>query len=312
MAFFKEAPIKSLTRDRDAAKANFDRLAAELAEAEAATISTKQTAVAAVLAGDKIAGSVAKTAHGAALIDQSTSQEAFAEARKMLAFLDESIATMADQKTRAATAAASNELAVELIEAHAAYHASTSALNEICSRVLAVTQEANGMAVFLTSSLIEVGLAAPIVAEHLRLHARAVLNHQAAAVMPKPAPEPVKVIAPAKPPLTQVFVTRAVRWKDHDGFDRCSAKFLDAEMPPRAAAYALKVGAALPMNSPERKNKGSWPTHVTLNNCFDLDKEETGTAPPSGSVVEPTIHSAFQPLPGLRAPFQLKIAAGGA
>jgi hypothetical protein len=52
MAFFKEAPIKSLTRDRDLAKANCDRLALKLHEAEANVIATKSLAQRAALDGD--------------------------------------------------------------------------------------------------------------------------------------------------------------------------------------------------------------------------------------------------------------------
>jgi hypothetical protein len=207
----------------------------------------------------------------------------------MLDFLNESIATVTDQKTRAATAAASNELADELIEAHAAYHASTSALNEVCARALVVTQEANGMAVFLTSSLIEVGLAAPIVAEHLRLHARAVLNHQAAAAMPL-VPEPLAEIVPVvKEQLVSVFAIRAVKWRDADGSQRCSSKFLDCELPAATAVRALACGAALKLDHPERKkNLGMWPGHTSLGMCFDLDAADA-----SAPQHDPIKHSDF-------------------
>src|ERR1700730_584654 len=51
MAFFKEAPAKALTRDRDSAKATRDRLAGKLGDAEAAIISAKSLAQRAALDG---------------------------------------------------------------------------------------------------------------------------------------------------------------------------------------------------------------------------------------------------------------------
>jgi hypothetical protein len=54
MAFFKEAPIKSLTRDRDAALANRDRLALKITTAEQAVITTKQAAQRAALDGEML------------------------------------------------------------------------------------------------------------------------------------------------------------------------------------------------------------------------------------------------------------------
>src|ERR1700721_2004180 len=117
MAFFKEAPIKALTRDRDAAKANADRLAVKLTEAEQAVIATKQAAQRAALDGDDGGLDAAEIAERAALHRHSTLSAAKAEADKMLSFLEESIATVTDQKTRAATAASVNELADELTEA---------------------------------------------------------------------------------------------------------------------------------------------------------------------------------------------------
>jgi hypothetical protein len=80
MALFTKAPEKTVTRDRDAAKANISRQAGELVEAEQAVSATKQAAVAAASAGDKGARGVAEAAHGAALIHLSVSQEAFANA----------------------------------------------------------------------------------------------------------------------------------------------------------------------------------------------------------------------------------------
>jgi hypothetical protein len=195
----------------------------------------------------------------------ATLTPALVEIDKLLATLEAERAEMLDKKTRTATALATNALADELVEVAAGYHASTSALAEVATRALAVTMEANGLAVFTASSLIEVAAAIPVVAEVLRQHARAVTNNLAPAAMPKPAPQPVKPVPLVKEPLTLIFSTRAIRWKDHAGFDRCSSKFLDCELPASTAAHALKIGAALRLDDPARKaNLGMWPGHVSL------------------------------------------------
>ena len=54
MAFFKEAPIMELTRDRDNAQANVDRLALKLLDAEANVIATKSLAQRAALDGEMV------------------------------------------------------------------------------------------------------------------------------------------------------------------------------------------------------------------------------------------------------------------
>jgi hypothetical protein len=60
------------------------------------------------------------------------------------------------------------------------------------------------------------------------------------------------------------------------------------------------------MSDPARKaNLGSWPGHVSINNCYDLDKDQAGPQH------DPIVHSAFQPIDRGK-PFTLKIATGGA
>jgi hypothetical protein len=198
MALFARAPEKSAIKDRDSAQVNVDRLALKLHDAEQAVRATKQAAQRAALDGsDDAALDVAEVAERAALHRHVTLAAASGEAAKMLAFLEDQIATMEDQKLRKATAAEVNALAGELVELATAYDASTRALNEAATRALAVSFELNGLAVFTASSVIEVAAAIPIVAEVLRQHARAVTNNLAPAAMPKPAPELAKVAPPA-------------------------------------------------------------------------------------------------------------------
>jgi hypothetical protein len=308
MAFFKEAPIKSLTRDRDLAKANCDRLALKLHDAEANVIATKSLAQRAALDGDDGGLDAAEAAERAALHRHGTLSAAHTEAAKLLALLESQIVEMLDKKTRTATALATNALADELVEIGAAYHASTSALNEVCSRVLTFTTEANGLSVFLTSSLIEVAAAIRVVNEVLKQHSRSVLNGLAKAEMPKvPEPPAKPVAAQPKAPTVRVFSTKPVMWLE-DGQRRSGGKCCDLDLPVAVAERALSSGACVKLDHPSRAtNIGRWPGHYSLSVCFDLDSE----AAPSGSATEPTIHSAFQPIDRGK-PFQLKIAGGGA
>jgi hypothetical protein len=292
MAFFKEAPIKSLTRDRDLAKANCDRLALKLHEAEANVIATKSLAQRAALDGDDGGLDAAEAAERAALHRHGTLSAAHAESEKLLALLESQLETMADQKLRAATRVAALALADELIEAHASYDASTSALNEVCSRVLAVTTEANGLVTFLTSSLIEVAAAVPVVGEVLKQHARAVLNGSAKAEMPtpeKPFVAPVEV----QPVTTQVFVMKQVRWTAAEG-QRFAPKYAILDLPPDVADRALALKACTPIPGPEwAAYKGTYSPFNHHAEAINLDAEAvegetlSPTAPPYGKAPMP-------------------------
>ena len=198
MAMFRTSPEKSVVKDRDKAKANSDRLAARLADAEQAVIITKSAAQRAALDGDDAALDTAETAERGALHRLTTIRAAHEAANKLLEKFAAQLATVADEKLRSATNAAALALAEELIEAGAAYDAATAMLSEVSIRALAVTMEANGLAVFAASSRIEVAAATTVVAEALRQHGRAVLNGLAKAEMPKP--ESVKLVPVSKDP----------------------------------------------------------------------------------------------------------------
>jgi hypothetical protein len=306
MALFSKSPETNLTRDRDTAKTNAARLAGKLAAAVAAVTVTKSNTQRAALDGDDAALDLAETAERIALHHLGTMRTACEAADKLLTLLEAQLATVADEKLRSVTNSSTRALADELIEAGRGYDASTALLNEVCQRALAVTPEANGLTVFTASSRIEVGVACEVVAEELRQHGRAVLNRLAPAALPK-VPEPPAKVAPKVPEqLTRVFATRAVRWRDASGSERCSGKFLDIDISAAQAERALASGAALPLDHPERKrNLGSWPGHVSINNCYDLD-----ATPDAAPQHDPIVHSAFQPV-DRGPPFKLKIAGSG-
>jgi hypothetical protein len=306
MALFSKNPDKTLVSDRDAAKSNHDRLAARLTDAEANVIACKTASQTAALDGDDGSLDLAETAERAALHRLTSLRAAHGEAGKVLTALETQIAETTDKKVRTATAAATDELAAELIEAGAGYLASTALFNAVCARVKAVTMEANGLELFTASSQIEVSAAIPVVVECLRQHGRAVLNRLAPAEMPKPEPAPVKPVpvpAAKAPPVVTVFATKPLKWRNADGKQRSCGKCVDIDLPPETAERALACGAAVPLDNPLRKeNLGQWPGHFSLAQCFDLDA--AGTAAPQHAAIT---HSAFQVVDRGK-PYALRVA----
>jgi hypothetical protein len=229
----------------------------------------------------------------------ATLAPALAEIETLLTTLESEIATTADSKQRVATNAQVAALADELVEVAGAYHASTSALNEVCSRVLAVTMEANGLSVFLTSSLIEVAAAVPIVAEVLRQHGRAVLNHQAPAKFPTPAPPAAKPVPVAPPATRHVFSVRHISWTDETGL-RVQAGGFECDLPPAVAARGLKTGAVALIGSEAfRSMKGTRPiTHPAPERCENLDGNNGSAEPKAEPQMQHEVirHAAFEPI----------------
>jgi hypothetical protein len=195
MKFFQN-PEKSAEKKLADMRTARDSLAARLAAAEGAVAESDTALRQLAVQG---AEDAALAAGEAKLRDTerrvATLVPALAEIEKLLVRLEADRAEMLDAKLRAATAAATNELADEMIEAGAAYDASTAVLNEVCTRAQAVIFEATGLSVFTASSRVEVGAAIPVVSEVLRQHGRAVLNGNAKAEMPVPPPPPIKLVA---------------------------------------------------------------------------------------------------------------------
>jgi hypothetical protein len=155
----------------------------------------------------------------------------------------------------------------------------------------------------LTSLLIEVAAAIPVVAEVLRQHARAVTNNQAPAEMPKvPEPPAKPVAATPKAPTTRIFTTRPIKYRDQDGKQVSAGKCIDHDLPSGLVERALSTGAVVRLDNALRAgNLGRWPGNYSLSVCFDLDAE------PVPGPQEAVLHSAFTPIDRGK-PFTLKIA----
>jgi hypothetical protein len=310
MALFRTSPEKSVIKDRDTAKANRDRLAAKLHEAEANVIATKSAAQRAALAGDDGTLDAAEAAEGAALRRHGTIVVAHAKAEEVLALLEGQVDATLDAKVRAATAAAIEAIADEIEKSGESFAIGAAALAEAAKHAALVTPDAAGLANFASNVMVELPPSIVMTAEMLRAHAAAVLSGAALAAMPTPEPivKPVKLVQAA---TSRVFSTKQVTWSTPDGM-RFAPKYVVLDLPPDVATRALKLGAcsAVPGEA-WRAYKG---THAAFNDFADtvnLDEPDEaakadGAAKP---LAEPLVHSAFKVVN--RGPaYQLRVAGG--
>ncbi len=279
--------------DLDIARAGRDKLKAGLADAETAIAERRATARRLAVDGADDATLDAAEGQVSAAQDRvGNLVAALSEAEQRLAVLERAQAEAVDKTLRQKTASAIEQLASEYEAAIGPYAAAAATLADLSTRASPLIYESRGLQSFFQSSEMEVGAAVAVIAAALRAHAVTVLNGGAAAAMPE-IEKPFVPEIPTKLPTTRVFATRAVRWVAGDGTARCSAKYFDIDVPPATAAHALAIGAALPLNHPARKtNYGTWPGHVSLAACFDLDAADTASTAPSQN--EPTVHSAFE------------------
>jgi hypothetical protein len=302
MAIFSKTPEKLLTDKIDAAKKNAERLAARLLDAERAVINAKTVSQACALSGDDTGLDAAEATERAAAQRHVTILAARAEAGNLLADLETQLDSVNDKRVRAATAAATNNLADEMIEAGDNYLTATKLFHAVCSRALTVTQEAQGLEAFTRASGTEVALALPVVAEVLREYGRAVLQGFAKAEMPV-AEAPFKPVPITKPATRPLFATRGICWTEN-GQLRVGRKFTDVDLPVEIAARAIKARVCVEMNDPLRNRQtiNSWPGHPDAASCFNLD------AGVVASVQDiPVAHSDFKVVDRGK-PYALKIA----
>jgi hypothetical protein len=310
MAIFRTSPEKTLQRDRDAAKANVDRLAAKLKDAETAVIAAKTTVQAAALSGDDAALATAETAERAALHHLTTMRTANEAAGKLLALLESQIAELLDKKVRTATAAELAEMAVDLEQTNESVDIAMTALSKITARAGLFLFEAKGLEHFATSAQIQVPEASAYIAGLLRERARMVLDGSAPPTLPTPeAPYVAPVVV--KPVTRRLFSLKPVSWTDANGDLRVAQRWQDVDLPLACADRAIAAKACVEMDNPARSTKTlrQWPGHPNPANCFNLD----GDAAVKADAVdeqprEPDeVHSTFQPL-DRGQPYQLQVA----
>ena len=234
-------------------------------------------------------------------------------AESELAGLDEALAeqarrvadterALADEQTQATRKAASEALQrdVDAIEAQLApWLTSTRQLASVLAKYETFRFEAGSIGKYLLNASNEIEIALSVTIPDLKGGVAAVLEGREA---PPSQPAPVIKFVPPKPPPTKtIFFTRASKWTDASGKLHVIQKFSDAILPPELAAHALKVGAAVELNSPLRKqNIGTWggrPLHAEHAHALDAASAST-----------PIVHSAFEPHPNVGAPYTIKVA----
>jgi hypothetical protein len=313
MALFRTSPEKSVVKDRDAAKANRDRLAATLHEADANVIATKSAVQRAALAGDDGTLDAAEAAEAASLRRHGTIAVARAKAEEVLALLEGQVATMLDAKVRAATAASIEAIADEIEKSGESFAIGAAALAEAAKHAALVTSDAAGLANFASNVMVELPPSIVMTAQMLRSQAAAVLSGAAPAA-PAATPTPEAVVKPVAlvPPVTsRVFSTKQVTWSTPDGM-RFAPKYVVLDLPPDVAARALKLGAcsAVP-GEVWRAYKGTHVPFSRLADIVSLDEpdEAAKAADTAKPLAEPVVHSAFEVVN--RGPaYQLRVAGG--
>ena len=287
---FRTSPEKQLAHDIDAATQNRDKLAAKLFDSEHAIVQHTTTARKLAVEGDDAGLDRAESALRAAQDRRSTLQAAIADVERQLAALEQTKVDNADRKQRDETAAATELLAREVIDAAAAFDAAAAVLAGCTARAAPIVPEATGVQNFALITRVEIPAASGMIAALLRGHAAAVLDGTAPAALPSPE-APFVEPAIEKPPTVRLFCMRAVKWTAADGTQRMAQRYQDADLPPSAASRGLASGALVPLDSPLRKqHHGTWPGHVRADICTDLDAD----VPAQGSV-DP-IDAAFTPI----------------
>ena len=219
MALFKSSnPEKHLQREIEAAKANRERLSANLAESEAAI--TRQTTLAkdAAVGGDDPALAAAETSLRAAQDRAATLKAALLDVDQRLAELEKSKTEMADRKLRAETAAEVELLVRKLTEDCAEFVALAERFSQHTGRAVPIVFEASGVHNIASICKSQVSDAIEMVCKLLRAHADAVIAGLAPATLPQPDnPALAAVPAPAAPPA-EPHITYRPAIKPHPAY----------------------------------------------------------------------------------------------
>jgi hypothetical protein len=225
-------------------------------------------------------------------------EQSLADVSEKILDLQDAVAEIADQKTRVATAAAIEQITLDLIEAAKIYDAGAAKLAAASQRAADIVPDAVGLASYAVNTAAEVPAAVSMVAQVLRHRAVQTLNGSAPAALPMPesiAPKS-KLIEP--PPTTQrLFLTQHVAWYDEQGGRHRAPSMHAAELPLTLIAKARQSGAAHDLNSDVQRKHGGTKTSAppAWEHCKWLNEN-----PLAKSNVEPILHSLspqFEPHP---------------
>jgi hypothetical protein len=236
----------------------------------------------------------------------NTLTAALAETIAEVATLEAEHAALLDKQVRAETAAKIEADAAKLIAAAKLFDEGAKALSGIAADISTYILDAKGLEVFCASAAMETPPAVDLLSTVMKSFAQSVIHGHAAATLPKPAPPSAPI--PQPEPLAALFSLRPIAWTAHDGTLCTEHKWFDVQLPPAAAARALRVNAACNMSNPIRakqKGFGKTTTKPKIFDCVNLDID----AQPDPQVAPPTIHSAFE-TPVVGKPFVVSTARG--
>jgi hypothetical protein len=296
---FQKNPTKAL----DAARVSRDKLTQRLTDAEANVQIKRSAAQALARSGaDDSALDKAEAILRAAQDRVSTLAAALVETNAELAVLEADQAAAADKAQRADTADKIKDDAARLIEAAKMFDDGAKALAEIATDIATFVPDAAGLAVFAASVRSEVPPALDLLHSVMQSFAQSVLAGSAPAKLPSPAPVAAPVLL--APPTTRVFSTKPVTWTDHGGTRQTAHAWLDLDMPPTVATKALKIAAAVPMNSPVRNTKLGFARTSAKpkpSDCVNLDADAPLVSDPRATAPvlsqhKPAAQPAAQPM----------------
>jgi hypothetical protein len=295
---FRSDAAKKLARDLDHARAGRVKLSERLTVAQSAV--TERMAATRALARDGADDGVLDAAEAALRVAQdrvATLTAALGDTDAQVAALESELAQLADKKLRAETAAAIDAMAHEIEEAGSVFSAAAAQLTEASRQVADIVLDGHGLTAFAMNAGGEVPAAVEMIARLLRDRAHATIEGTASAALPKAEPAPLKAL-PAPLETKRVFLLRHVKWRDPaSGEIRLGARFEDCDMLPQIAAHAMRCGAAIALDNPQRRTlKGTWGKRPTFEHAFDLDAA-TETSSEHASTDEPTGESGDVPAP---------------
>jgi hypothetical protein len=284
-----------------------EKLAARLAESEAAIVERRSAAEALALnGGDDAALDVAENRLRASMDRVATLQAAIISNNQQIASLEAERDMAADKKQRRETSAEVEKMASNLEEIGRDFDPIISRLIDVTERAKMFLYEAGGLHMFGANCKTQVPDAVVVIAGMLRAHAASVLGgHAPASILPPEVIAPIP--APEAEKLTQVFLLNAVSYTDHAGNLQRVGKWLDHELPTHCADRALRLKLATQMDDPRRNQlKGYGGGHPEKSWCVNLDSEPVaGTESGKPNQQEPA--SQFTPVD--RGPgFTLQIA----
>lgn len=299
-------------RDLQSAITKRDDLDRRLKSAETRVVECRDAAHTLARDGaDDKALDVAEAALRAAQDRVATLTVALGDLRKDVAGLEAVINAANDKRERAATAAAIERIALDLVEAGKTFDEAAARLAAAARRASDIVLDANGLTAYALNAAAEVPAAISMINDVLRHRAVLVINGSAPAALPQPEKPQTRPVLVEAPKLERVFAIRHLRFTDSDGIIRRAPKMHAVDLKPEHASRAISRALAIRIDDPRVKQlSGTFGAQLpNLSWCVNLDSDEAATDAPvdtTPSSTAPIRHSMFEPLDRGK-PFTLRV-----